>query len=76
MYGTYLKFGERTIGLLGLFGGRFDGLPFPGGGTGFLGGTNGAAGLSGLCSSAGRSTGTWGRVSGKVGEMTEDEVKV
>lgn len=42
----------------GLFGGRLPGLPFPGGGTGFLGGTTGAAGLDGLCSSVGLSTET------------------
>lgn len=45
---TYLRFGEGTRGLSGLFGGRLPGLPFPGGGTGFLGGTTGAAGLLGL----------------------------
>lgn len=42
----------------GLFGGRLPGLPFPGGGTGFLGGTTGAAGLDGLWSGVGLSTET------------------
>lgn len=39
----------------GRLGGRFPGLPLPGGGTGFLGGS-GAAGLCGFGSSAGLST--------------------
>lgn len=45
---TYLRLEEEVRGLSGLFGGILPGLPFPGGGTGFLGGTNGAAGLVGL----------------------------
>lgn len=47
-----------TRGLSGLFGGMFVGLAFPGGGIGFLGGTNGAAGLDCLCSGPGLSTET------------------
>ena len=45
---TYLWVGEEARGLSGLFGGMLPGLPFPGGGIGFLGGTIGAAGLDGL----------------------------
>lgn len=53
---THLRFGEGTRGLSGLFGGKLPGLPFPGGGTGFLGGTTGAAGFVGLLSGVGLST--------------------
>lgn len=53
---TYLKLGEEARGFSGLFGGIIPGRPFPGGGTGFLGGTKGAAGL-GLRSGMGLSTG-------------------
>lgn len=52
---TYLRFGDDVKGLSGLFGGRLPGLPFPGGGAGFLGGTNGAAGFAVLWSGTGRS---------------------
>ncbi|TNN85007.1 hypothetical protein EYF80_004661 [Liparis tanakae] len=45
---AHLRFGEGASGLSGLFGRKPPGLPFPGGGTGFLGGTTGAAGLDGL----------------------------
>ena len=53
---TYLRLEEGVRGLSGLFGGILPTRPFPGGGTGFLGGTNGAAGLVGLCSGTGLST--------------------
>lgn len=47
---TYFRFGEGVKGFSGLLGGRLPGLPFPGGGAGFLGGTSGAAGFVALWS--------------------------
>lgn len=52
----YLRFGEGARGLSGFFGGTMIGRAFPGRGTGFLCGTTGAAGLSGLKSGEGLST--------------------
>lgn len=47
---THLATGDGARGFSGRFGCSATGRssPFPGGGTGFLGGTTGAAGLTGL----------------------------